>query len=108
MSEIKLVKFRFLPGKKQSWLEWAEELKQRKEEALATLRNEEVFTEVCFISADRKYIYYLMEAEDLEKTKKVSEKSIHPIDKEHGEKINSSLEFVEVLPVLFYFTTKEN
>jgi hypothetical protein len=40
MNEVYLVKHKFKPRMKQSWLDWCEELKKRKDEALATMKNE--------------------------------------------------------------------
>ena len=51
MTNVKLVKFKFKPEAKEIWLDWSEELKRRKEEVIATLKNEGVVSESCFIGA---------------------------------------------------------
>ena len=45
MSQVRLVQFRFKPGKKQIWLDWCEQLKQRVDEGMKTLKGERVLSE---------------------------------------------------------------
>lgn len=106
MTEVKLVKFRFKSGKKKIWLDWSEELKRRKDEVIATLKNEGVLSESCFISEDGEEVYYFMEAEDFEKAKKAIEKSTRPIDEDHKKAREASLEKIEVLKSLFHFENR--
>lgn len=103
MSEVKLIKFTFKPGKKQVWLDWCEELKKRQTEVIETLKNEGVLSESCFISEDGLAIYYFMEAQDFAKAKAAVTKSIYKIDAEHKAIREASIEFSERLTCLFHF-----
>ena len=103
MTNVKLVKFKFKPEAKQIWLDWSEELKRRKEEVIATLKNEGVVSESCFISDTGEEVYYFMEAEDFEKAKNAVLENPHPIDADHKKARESSLEFVAKLDCLFHF-----
>ena len=107
MTEAKLVKFKFKPGAKRIWLDWSEELKRRKEEVIATLVNEGVVSESCFISEDGEYVYYFMESEDFEKVRKAVTENPHPIDADHKKNRESSLELVARLECLFHFDNRE-
>ncbi|HEY5383018.1 MAG TPA: DUF6176 family protein [Candidatus Paceibacterota bacterium] len=107
MTQVSLYKFAFKSGAKQAWLDWSEELKSRKDEVVATLKNEGVVSESCFISADGEHIYYFMEAEDFEKAKNAVAKSIHPIDADHKKVREASLEFVAKLDCLFHFENRD-
>lgn len=107
MTEVKLVRFKFKAGKKQVWLDWSEELKKRKEEVIATLKNEGVVSESCFITEDEESVYYFMEADDMEKAKEAVKNNPHPIDFDHKEARESSLEKVEVLECLFHFENRD-
>jgi L-rhamnose mutarotase len=106
MTKAKLIKFKFKPGAKQIWLDWSEELKQRKNEVIATLKNEGVVSESCFISEDGKYVYYFMEAEDFEKAKNAVLNNPHPIDVDHKKAGESSIELVAKLECLFHFENR--
>jgi L-rhamnose mutarotase len=107
MTNVKLARFRFKPDAKQNWLDWSEELKRRKEEVVATLKNEGVVSESCFISNDGNEIFYFMAAEDFEKARKAVVENPHPIDRDHKEARESSLEFVEQLDLLFHFENRD-
>lgn len=103
MTKAKLIKFKFKPNTKQIWLDWSEELKRRKEEVIATLKNEGVVSESCFLSEDGEYVYYFMEAEDFEKAKNAVLINSHPIDVDHKKARENSLELVAKLECLFHF-----
>lgn len=103
MSQVQLVKFRFKPGKKQVWLDWSKELMRRKAEVMATLRDEGVLSESCYISENGEEIYYFMEVEDFDKVLEVVRKSPHPIDHDHRLAKKESIERVGVLECLFQF-----
>ena len=107
MTNVKLVKFQFKPNAKQIWLDWSEELKRRKEEVVATLKNEGVVSESCFISNDGLEVFYFMEAEDFEKARKAVTETPHPIDVDHKKARESSLEFVERMDPLFHFENRD-
>lgn len=107
MTNVKLVKFKFKSGRKQVWLDWSEELKRRKDEVIATLKNEGVVSESCYISEDGEYVYYFMEAEDFEKAKNAVAENPHPIDHDHKKARESSMERVANLDCLFHFDNRE-
>ena len=107
MTKAKLVKFRFKPDKKQVWLDWSKELERRKDEVIATLKNEGVVSESCFLSQDGESVYYFMESEDFEKVKKAVSENPHPIDADHKSARESSLEFAGKLECLFHFDNRE-
>ncbi len=107
MTKAKLVKLKFKSGGKQVWLDWAEELKRRRDEVIETLKNEGVVSESCFISEDGEEIYYFMEAEDFEKAQKASLNSTFPIDIDHKKAREKSLERVGRLDCLFHFDNRE-
>jgi L-rhamnose mutarotase len=88
---------------KQTWLDWCEVLKIRKDEVMQTLKNEGVHSESCFYSRDDNAIYYYIEADDLEKARQVSRMSKLPIDELHKKFRDDSLQKVEILSELFYF-----
>ena len=106
MSQVRLVKLKFKPGKKQIWLDWCEQLKKRADEVIETLKNEGTLSEACFISQDGESIYYFIEMEDLEKAGQAFKNSSYKIDKDHREAREASLEKVEELNPLFYFNNK--
>jgi len=103
MAEIKLVKFKIKPGKKEAWLKWIGEMKRREEEVIETLKNEDVISESCFMSENNQFIYYFMEVEDFERMNKKFKDSQRPIDTEHKKVFNDCLEFMMELDNLFYF-----
>ena len=65
--------------------EWAKVINDRKDEALATLRDESVILETVFLDQtdDGDYLIYLMKAESFERAKEAVQNSIHEIDKYH-------------------------
>ncbi|MEW6171416.1 MAG: DUF6176 family protein [Candidatus Omnitrophota bacterium] len=88
-------------------MNWTLELKSRKREVLNSLRREGVLSEACFISKDGNYIYYFMEADDFDKINKIFMNSRKKIDIKHKEITKKSLEFIEKLDELFYFSIKK-
>jgi L-rhamnose mutarotase len=106
MAEVSLVKFRFKPGQKQAWLEWCRELRRRHAEVLETLRNEGVSVEACFLSPNEDCGYYFLEVEDFEKAWEAFRKSPFPLDHEHKQRRQSSIEEVEKMECLMYFQNK--
>lgn len=106
MPKVQLVKFRFRKNGQNKWLNWSKELKRRKKEAVATLRDEGVHSEACFLSKDGKFVFYFMEAGDIKKVQKIFDKSPHLIDAQHKQKLVSCLKFLEVLTPLFHFQNR--
>lgn len=107
MASISLVKFHFTPTGKTTWLEWCDELKRRSDEVYATLKNEGVYTEACFLSETENACFYLMQAVDIKKVLEVSEKSRLRIDIEHQNALKKSLVYVERYKPLFLFSKEE-
>jgi hypothetical protein len=103
MSQTKLVKFSFQEGQKQTWVDWCAELQRRSDEVLESLRAEKVIIEACFISEQENACYYLMQAEDFEKSTFTSETSHRSIDDEHKAVRKLALQKVEVMQPSFYF-----
>jgi hypothetical protein len=65
MVDVVLTKQRIEPGKISQLREWTEEIRQRENEAVATLKNEGMHSESAFIesTADGDFLVYYMEAE---------------------------------------------
>lgn len=103
MKNISLVKFTFTPTGKNAWLEWCDELKRRSDEVYETLKNEGVRMEACFLSESENACYYVMQADDVERALKTSEKSQLPIDVEHKNAFKRSLVYAEKYKPLFFF-----
>lgn len=106
MSQVRLIKLKFKPGKKQVWLDWCEELKRRTDEVMATLKDEGMLSEAVFISQDGETIYYFIEAKDMSKAKEAYQKSAHAIDQEHRDTIRTSLEKIEEMECLVSFENR--
>ena len=103
MAEARLLKFRFKPGGKQKWLDWSEELKRRSQEVFATLRNEGVIAEACFLSPEEDAIYYFVSAESLEQGEKAFSRSPYVLDRDHAQAKSAALEQIAGLECLFFF-----
>lgn len=103
MSQVKLVKFKIKSGQKNVWLKWANELKKRRKEVLATLKEEGIISEACFISKSGKYIYYFLRANDLNTTNNTFMKSKKIIDIKHKKITQKCLKPIENLKELFHF-----
>jgi len=106
MSQVKLIKIKLKENGKQIWLDWSAELMRRKEEVLATLKNEKVLSESCFLSEDEECVYYFMEAEDFERAKEVVKNNPHPIDLDHQKAKAGSLGEGKPLKCLFHFENR--
>ena len=104
MASTSLVKFRFTPSGKTTWLEWCDELKRRSDEVYTTLKNEGVYMEACFLSEAEDACFYLMQADDIKKALEVGEKSRLRIDIEHRNALKKSLVYVERYKPLFLFS----
>lgn len=103
MPQMTLLKFSFRKDKKQRWLDWCQELRARSGEVVTTLREEGIVIEGCFIAEDEDACYYLIEAEDLAKVQRLYENSTRPIDLQHKQAMEDSLQFIERLKTVFYF-----
>lgn len=79
------VKIRLKPGCLNRAREWAAEINRRSDEALATLRDEEVIIESAFLdsTSEGDFLIYYMRAADFDRSKEVMSRSTHPIDAFH-------------------------
>ena len=89
------------------WLKWRQELKGRKKEIVATLVNEKMVSESCFLSEDNQFVFYFMEAEDFAHARKAADLSPFPIDSEHRKIRDACLEPVGKLEELFHFENRD-
>ena len=83
--ETSCVKIKLKPNSLEKVREWARVINERKDEALATLRDEGVVLECAFLDStpDGDYLIYIMKAESFDKAKQAAEKSTHAIDEYH-------------------------
>jgi hypothetical protein len=84
----KCFRIRLKPNSLERVREWAETLNEsRREEALATLRDETVILEAAFLdrTAEGDFLIYVMKAENFEKSKQAAATSSHPIDEYHRQ-----------------------
>jgi Family of unknown function (DUF6176) len=103
MSEARLIKYRFKPAGEERWRQWSAAMKRRSDEVFATLRNEGVIVEACFLSREEGAIYYFVAAEDLGRAEEAARRSGHVIDREHTEVKATVLEAGAPLECLFLF-----
>lgn len=84
-NETRCVKIKLKPNSLEKTREWAKFINERKTEALATLRDESVILETVFLdqTSEGDFLIYVIKAENFEQSRKVFEKSIHPIDEYH-------------------------
>ena len=82
--------------------EWARTINGRREEAVATLRNERVQLESVFLeeAADGNFLIYYMRGVDLTASQKVAGASEHPIDAYHRNFMRTHTEGGTVLELL--------
>jgi hypothetical protein len=86
--ETRCMKIKLKPGTLELVREWARTLNEtRRDEALATLRDERVILEAYFLDStpDGDYLIAFMKAESFEKAQNVFEKSTHAIDRYHQQ-----------------------
>lgn len=83
--ETRCFKIRLKPGSVEKVREWAQTINERKDEALATLRDESVILEIAFLdrTSEGDFLIYLMKAESFEKAKEAVARSVHAIDEYH-------------------------
>jgi hypothetical protein len=81
------VKIKLKPNSIEKVREWAKVLNERKDEVLATLRDESVVLETVFLdqTSEGDFLIYSMKAESFEKSKQAVENSAHAIDKFHQQ-----------------------
>lgn len=83
--ETVCVKIKLKPNSLGRVREWAETINARKEEALATLRDETVIVEAAFLdqTSEGDFLITFMKAEDMAKVREAVKSSTHEIDKFH-------------------------
>jgi hypothetical protein len=81
--ETVCVRVRLKPGSLPRVRAWAAELTARREEVLATLRDEGVAVESVFLDGDT--LIYYVKAESVERSREVYARSQHAIDAYHAE-----------------------
>ena len=75
------MRVRLRPGSLDRVREWAAELNARRDEVLATLRDEGVRIESVFLEGDT--LVYYMRADSIERAREVYSRSTHAIDAYH-------------------------
>ena len=83
--ETRCVKIKLKPNSLEKVREWTRTINERKDEVLATLRDEGVIVEAVFLdqNSEGDFLIYVMKAENFERAMEVFEKSVHPIDEYH-------------------------
>ncbi|HEU4450452.1 MAG TPA: DUF6176 family protein [Gaiellaceae bacterium] len=81
------MKVRLKPGALPRVWEWAAELKRRRDEVNATLRDEGVILESVFLDQtdDGDFLIYYMKAHSLDEAARVAQHSRHAIDRFHQD-----------------------
>jgi hypothetical protein len=86
--QTQCVKIQLKPNSLERVREWATTLNEtRREEALATLRDETVVLEAAFLdrTTEGDFLIYFMKAESFEKAEGAAADSLHEIDKYHKD-----------------------
>ncbi len=83
--ETRCLKIKLKPNSLEKVREWTKTINDRKNEALATLRDESVILETVFLdqTSEGDFLIYAMKAESFDNAKEMYEKSTYPIDKFH-------------------------
>ena len=83
--ETRCVKIKLKSDSLEKVRMWAKTINERKDEALATLRDEGVILETVFLdqTSEGDFLIYVLKAENFEKAKEAVQKSIHSIDEYH-------------------------
>lgn len=100
--KTRCVKIKLKPNSLEKVSEWAKTINERKDEALATLRDEGVILETVFLdqTSEGDFLIYVMKAESFEKVKEASEKSTHAIDEYHRKFMSETYEDRNQLEIL--------
>ena len=97
MTDVVLTKQRIEPGKTERLREWTAEIRDREDEALATLENEGMHLEAAFVehTDEGDFLVYFMKADDVAAVSSAFEESDHEIDHEHAEVLGDVLASTE-------------
>jgi len=87
MTDVVMLKQRVQEDKVDRLKTWMAEVRDRRDEAEETLRDEGMQTESAFLehTDDGPYLVYYMEAEDIDRVWEQYEDSDHEIDEEHKQ-----------------------
>jgi arabinogalactan endo-1,4-beta-galactosidase len=105
--ETRCIKIKLKPNSLEKVQEWKRVINERKDEALATLRDEGVILETVFLdqTSEGDFLIYFMKAESFDKAKEVFEKSVHAIDAFHQKFKNETWEGGKKLELLIDLST---
>ena len=83
--ETKCIRIRLKPGCLDQARTWGTEINSRRDDALATLRDEGITLECAFLdcTGEEAYLIYIIRGENLRHAKMVTEQSTHAIDAYH-------------------------
>ena len=95
------MRVRLRPGSLERVREWASELNARRDEVLATLRDEGVRIESVFLDGDT--LVYYMRADSIEEARAVYARSTHAIDAYHRRFKDETFEEQRALELLIDF-----
>lgn len=105
MAETVCVKVKLRAGSLERVRAWAAELNARRDEVLATLRDEGVLVESVFL--DGEHLVYYMKSRDVAEARRVAERSTHAIDAYHAEFKRGTFASTESLELLVDFENFE-
>ena len=102
MPEVMCSRIRIKPGSLGAVRDWARTISERRDEALATLREEDVHLESVFLehASDGDYLVYYMRATDLAASREIGRTSKHAIDDYHHRFMKEHTELVAQLELL--------
>jgi hypothetical protein len=94
MTDIVLRKQKIANGETQQLREWMDEVNEREEEAVGTLKSEGVHSETAFIehTDEGDFLVYYMKADDMEQVSESFADSSREIDEEHKRVMDDVLE----------------
>lgn len=96
---------RLKPGSLPRVREWAAELTRRRDEVMATLRDETARIETVFLesNADGDFLVYYMRVDDADANRRAVERSTHAIDVYHRSMMQEVVESRHLLEPLVDF-----
>ena len=103
--ETVCVKVKLRPGSLEQVHGWADELRSRADEVLATLGDEGVAIESVFLDSNEQgdFLVYYMKAQGLSAAREAAERSSHPIDAYHERFMAQTWESRSSLELLVNF-----
>lgn len=104
-SEVHCHRIRLEPGSLPRVRAWAAELTRRRDEVMATLRDETVRVESVFLdsSDDGDYLVYYMRVDDADASRDAVARSTHAIDAYHREFMRAVVDSRKPLELLVDF-----